>query len=181
MADARVRSLLTLARAIDALNDRVGRAVSWLVLAAVLVSAGNALARYGLDLSSNAWLEIQWYLFSAIFLVASGWALQRNAHVRIDVLSARCSPRARAWIDLLGGLLFLMPMALLVLYFSWPMFVQSYVGHEISSDAGGLVRWPVKLLIPLGFALLALQGVSEVIKRIAFLGGTADEPGVEPR
>jgi TRAP-type mannitol/chloroaromatic compound transport system permease small subunit len=175
-----VRSLLALARAIDALNDRVGRAVSWLVLGAVLVSAGNALARYGLDLSSNAWLEIQWYLFAAIFLLASGWTLQRNAHVRIDVLSSRYSQRARAWIDLLGGMLFLMPMALLILHFSWPMFVQSYVGHEISSDAGGLVRWPVKLLIPLGFALLVLQGVSEMIKRIGFLRGIADESGVEP-
>ena len=181
MADTLVRSLLALARAIDALNERVGRTVSWLVLAAVLVSAGNALTRYGLDLSSNAWLELQWYLFSAIFLLASGWTLERNAHVRIDVLSARYSERARAWIDLAGAMLFLMPMALLVLYFSWPMFVQSYVGHEISSDAGGLVRWPVKLMIPVGFALLALQGVSEVIKRVAFLRGIADAPGVGPR
>jgi TRAP-type mannitol/chloroaromatic compound transport system permease small subunit len=179
--DALVRSLLALARAIDALNGGVGRAVSWLVLGAVLVSAGNALARYGLDLSSNAWLEIQWYLFSAIFLLASGWTLQRNAHVRIDVLSSGYSPRARAWVDLAGSLLFLMPMALLILYFSWPMFMQSYLGHEISSDADGLVRWPVKLLIPLGFALLALQGVSEVIKRIAFLRGIANDSGLEPR
>ena len=176
-----MRSLLALSRAIDALNDRVGRAVSWLVLAAVLVSAGNALARYGLDLSSNAWLEIQWYLFSAIFLLAAGWTLQRNAHVRIDVLSGRCSERVRAWIDIAGGTLFLMPMALLVLYFSWPMFMQSYVGHEISSDAGGLVRWPVKVLIPAGFALLALQGLSELLKRIAFLRGIADDSRAEPR
>ena len=166
-----MRGLLTLARAIDALNQCVGRTVSWLVLVAVLVSAGNALARYGFDLSSNAWLEIQWYLFSAIFLLGAGWTLLRNAHVRIDVLSSRMSDRTRAWMDILGGLLFLLPMALLILYFSWPMFVQSYVGHEISSDAGGLVRWPVKLLIPAGFALLALQGLSELIKRIAFLRG----------
>lgn len=166
-----MRGLLTLARAIDALNLCVGRTVSWLVLVAVLVSAGNALARYGFDLSSNAWLEIQWYLFSAIFLLGAGWTLLRNAHVRIDVLSSRASERTRAWIDILGGVLFLLPMAILILYFSWPMFVQSYVGHEISSDAGGLVRWPVKLLIPAGFALLALQGVSELIKRIAFLRG----------
>ena len=145
--------------------------VSWLVPVAVLVSAANALARYGLDLSSNAWLEIQWYLFSAVFLLGAGWTLLRNAHVRIDVLSSRASQRTRAWIDIIGGVLFLMPMAILILYFSWPMFVESYAGHEISSDAGGLVRWPVKLLIPVGFALLALQGVSEVIKRIAFLRG----------
>ena len=166
-----MRGLLTLARAIDALNLCVGRTVSWLVLVAVLVSAGNALARYGFDLSSNAWLEIQWYLFSAIFLLGAGWTLLRNAHVRIDVLSSRVSDRTRALIDILGGLLFLLPMALLILYFSRPMFVQSYVGHEISSDAGGLVRWPVKLLIPAGFALLALQGLSELIKRIAFVRG----------
>jgi TRAP-type mannitol/chloroaromatic compound transport system permease small subunit len=176
-----VRFLLAFARAIDALNDRIGRAVSWLVLAAVLVSAGNALARYGLDRSSNAWLEIQWYLFSGVFLLAAGWTLQRNAHVRIDVLSGRCSERVRAWIDVLGGLVFLMPMALLVLYFSWPMFVQSYTGHEISSDAGGLVRWPVKLLIPAGFMLLALQGISEVLKRIARLRGIADQSAASPR
>jgi TRAP-type mannitol/chloroaromatic compound transport system permease small subunit len=166
-----MRGLLTLARAIDALNMYVGRTVSWLVLVAVLVSTANALARYGLDLSSNAWLEIQWYLFSAVFLLGAGWTLLRNAHVRIDVLSSRASQRTRAWIDIVGGVLFLMPMAILILYFSWPMFVESYAGHEISSDAGGLVRWPVKLLIPVGFALLALQGVSEVIKRIAFLRG----------
>ena len=181
MADLLVRFLVALARAIDALNDRIGRAVSWLVLGMAVVSAGNALARYGLDLSSNAWLEIQWYLFSAIFLLAAGWTLQRNAHVRIDVLSARYSERARAWIDVLGGLVFLMPLTLLVLYFSWPMFVQSYSGHEISSDAGGLVRWPVKLLIPAGFMLLALQGLSEVVKRIAFLRGSADESRAAPR
>ena len=181
MPESLVRFLLAFARAIDALNDRIGRAVSWLVLAAVLVSAGNALARYGLDRSSNAWLEIQWYLFSGVFLLAAGWTLQRNAHVRIDVLSGRCSERVRAWIDVLGGLVFLMPMALLVLYFSWPMFVQSYTGHEISSDAGGLVRWPVKLLIPAGFMLLALQGLSEVVKRIAFLRGSADESRAAPR
>ena len=176
-----MRFLLAFARAIDALNDRIGRAVSWLVLAAVLVSAGNALARYGLDRSSNAWLEIQWYLFSGVFLLAAGWTLQRNAHVRIDVLSGRCSERVRAWIDVLGGLVFLMPMALLVLYFSWPMFVQSYTGHEISSDAGGLVRWPVKLLIPAGFMLLALQGIAEVLKRIARLRGIADQSAASPR
>jgi TRAP-type mannitol/chloroaromatic compound transport system permease small subunit len=174
-----MRFLLALARAIDNVNDRVGRAVSWLVLIAVLVSAGNAAARYGFDLSSNAWLEIQWYLFSAIFLLCAGWALQRDAHVRIDVLSGRLSPRARAWIDIVGGLLFLLPMALLILYLSWPMFLVSYVGHETSSDAGGLLRWPVKLLIPAGFALLVLQGASELIKRMAFLRGIAvdNKPG----
>ena len=163
--------VLAASRLIDRLNEHVGRAVSWLVLAAVLISAGNAITRYTFNLSSNAWLEIQWYLFSAIFLLAAGWALLRNAHVRIDAITGRLAPRARAWIDIAGTALFLMPMALLILYFSWAMFTQSYMGHEMSSDAGGLLRWPVKLLIPVGFALLVLQGVSEIIKRIGFLRG----------
>lgn len=169
-----MRLLLAFARLIDYVNECVGRAVAWLVLVAVLVSAGNALMRYAFSMSSNAWLEIQWYLFSAIFLLGAGWALKRNAHVRIDVAYTRLSPRAQALIDILGGIFFLMPMALLILYLSWPMFMQSYAGHEVSGDAGGLVRWPVKLLIPAGFALLVLQGLSEIFKRIAFLSG---EPG----
>ncbi|MGZ9006165.1 MAG: TRAP transporter small permease subunit [Burkholderiales bacterium] len=163
--------LLAASQFVDRLNERIGRTVSWLVLAAVLISAANAVMRYSVNVSSNAWLEIQWYLFSAIFLLAAGWALLRNAHVRIDVITARLSPRARAWIDILGTVLFLMPMALLILYLSWAMFMQSYAGHEMSSDAGGLVRWPVKLLIPAGFGLLVLQGASEIVKRIAFLRG----------
>ena len=172
--------LLAASRFVDRLNERIGRAVSWLVLAAVLVSAGNAVMRYSVNVSSNAWLEIQWYLFSAIFLLAAGWALLRNAHVRIDVITARLSPRARAWIDIIGTVLFLMPMALLIMYLAWAMFMQSYVGDEISSDAGGLVRWPVKLLIPVGFGLLVLQGASEIVKRIAFLRGIpAEEKAVQ--
>ena len=165
--------LLAFSRLVDAVNEVVGRTVAWLVLIAVLVSAGNAITRYALNIGSNAWLEVQWYLFSAVFLLAAGWTLKRNGHVRIDVLAARLSPRAQAWIDLAGTLLFLMPMAVLILYLSWPMFVQSYVGNEMSSDAGGLVRWPVKLLIPAGFGLLVLQGISEAIKRIAFLRAAA--------
>jgi TRAP-type mannitol/chloroaromatic compound transport system permease small subunit len=171
-----MRFLLCLARAIDAVNRVVGRAIAWLVLAAVLVSAGNAAARYALNVSSNAWLEIQWYLFSAMFLLCAGYTLLKNAHVRIDVLSGRWTPKTRAWIDILGSLFFLLPMALIVLYFSWPMFVQSYATHEMSSDAGGLARWYVKALIPAGFALLVLQGLSEVVKRIAFLRGALDSP-----
>lgn len=166
-----MRVLLAFSRMVDYVNECVGRAVAWLVLAAVLISAGNAVSRYAFHASSNAWLELQWYLFSAIFLLAAGWALKRNAHVRIDIVSARLSPRAQAWIDIAGTLLFLMPMALLILWFSWPMFVQSYVGHEMSSDAGGLLRWPVKILLPAGFALLVLQAVAEIIKRAAFLLG----------
>jgi TRAP-type mannitol/chloroaromatic compound transport system permease small subunit len=172
-----VKVLLTLARLIDAINERVGRAIGWLVLAAVLVSAGNATIRYSLNLSSNAWLEIQWYLFSAVFLLGAGYTLKKNEHVRIDILAGRLSRRGQAWIDIIGSLLFLMPMALIIMVLSWPMFMQSYTGHEISSDAGGLLRWPVKLLIPVGFALLVLQGVAEIIKRVAFLRGMLpDEP-----
>jgi TRAP-type mannitol/chloroaromatic compound transport system permease small subunit len=171
-----MRILLAIARAIDALNRFVGRAAAWLVLAAVLVSAGNATARYALDMSSNAWLEIQWYLFSAVFLLCAGYTLLKNAHVRIDVLSARWTPRTRAWMDIAGTVFFLMPMALIVLYLSWPMFLQSFLTDEMSSDAGGLARWYVKALIPAGFALLVLQGFSELIKRIALLTGALDFP-----
>ena len=175
--------LLAFARAIDRLNGVVGRAAAWLVLAAVLISAGNAAARYALNLSSNAWLEIQWYLFSAIFLLGAGYTLLEGKHVRIDVLTARFSARTRAWIDVFGTIFFLLPMAIIILTLSWPMFVQSYVGNEVSSDAGGLVRWYVKALIPAGFALLVLQGVSEIVKRIAFLRGhlpAPDEPQDSP-
>lgn len=168
--------LLRLSHAIDALNERVGRSAIWLVLIAVLISSANAVTRKLFNLSSNAFLEVQWYLFAAIFLVCAGYTLLRNEHVRIDVISNRLSPRARAVIDIVGTLFFLLPMALIILKLSWPLFVDSYSSNELSSDAGGLPRWPVKLLIPAGFALLALQGVSELIKRIAFLGGSAPDP-----
>lgn len=171
-----IKALLAFSQLIDALNDRVGRAIGWLVLAAVLVSAGNAVMRYSFSLSSNAWLEIQWYLFSAIFLLGAGYTLKKNEHVRIDVIAGRFSKRGQARIDILGGLLFLMPMAVIIMYLSWPMFMQSYLGHEISGDAGGLIRWPVKLLIPVSFALLALQGLSEIVKRIAYLRGAIPDP-----
>jgi TRAP-type mannitol/chloroaromatic compound transport system permease small subunit len=176
LLESLMRFLLSLTRVIDTINGFVGRAVAWLVLAAVLVSAGNAAARYALNMSSNAWLEIQWYLFSAVFLLCAGYTLLKNAHVRIDVLSGRWTPRTRAWIDILGGVFFLLPMALIVLYFSWPMFVQSYATHEMSSDAGGLARWYVKALIPAGFALLVLQGLSELVKRIAYVRDALDPP-----
>jgi TRAP-type mannitol/chloroaromatic compound transport system permease small subunit len=164
-------TLIALSRAIDTLNEWVGRAVLWLVLLATLLSAGNAVARYALGLSSNAWLEIQWYLFAAIFLLAAGYTLKHNGHVRIDVLYGRLAPRTRAWIDIAGSLVFLLPFCLLLVWLSWPGVVESYLRREISPDAGGLLRWPVRLLIPLGFSLLGLQGLSEIIKRIAFLAG----------
>ena len=168
--------LMVLSRAIDALNRQIGHAVYWLILVAVLVSAGNAVSRYLFDLSSNAWLELQWYLFSAVFLLAAGYALLHNEHVRIDVVFGRLSPRLRAWIDVIGGVFFLLPMAIIIMVLSWPIFVNSYRISEYSSDAGGLLRWPVKLLIPVGFLLLALQGVSEIIKRVAFLLGHLPDP-----
>lgn len=172
-----MKLLLAFSSLVDRLNERIGRVLGWLILVTVAVSAGAAAVRYGLHIGSNAWLELQWYLFSAIFLLGAGYALKHNDHVRVDVVLAGLSPRGRAWIDILGGLLFLMPMALVILYLSWPMFMLSYTGNEVSADAGGLVRWPVKLLIPAGFALLALQGASEIIKRVAWLRGLIPDPG----
>jgi TRAP-type mannitol/chloroaromatic compound transport system permease small subunit len=166
-----MNALLALARLIDALTERVGRVVIWLVLFATLISAGNALSRYLLGESSNAWLEIQWYLFGAMFLLAAGYTLKHNGHVRIDIFYNRLGERGQAWSDLIGGLLFLLPMAALLAWLAWPMFHEAWLTHEMSPDAGGLPRWPVKLLLPLGFALLALQGVAEVIKRIGVLNG----------
>lgn len=167
---------LQLSRLIDVVNERIGRTIYWLVLVAVLVSAGNAIIRYALDTSSNAWLELQWYLFSAVFLLGAGYTLLHNEHVRIDVVFAHLSQRARAWIDLLGGIFFLLPMAIVIMALSWPILVDSYVRHEVSADAGGLLRWPVKFLIPVGFLLLSLQGLSEIIKRMAFLRGLISDP-----
>ena len=169
--------LLGVSRAIDAVNAAVGRAVYWLVLAAVLIRSGNAISRYALNLSSNAWLEIQWYLFSAIFLLCAGYTLLRNEHVRIDVVAGRFSPRVQAWIDVFGTVFFLMPMALAFVYLSWPVFLRTFEQGEISTNAGGLILWPARLLVPIGFLLLAVQGISELIKRIAFLMGLIPDPG----
>ena len=168
--------LLHLSRLIDALNERVGQLVYWLVLAAVLISSGNALFRYVFNNSSNAWLELQWYLFSAIFLLGSGYALLHHAHVRIDIFSSRLSKRAQTWIDIFGTLFFLLPMALLVLYLSFPVAVRAYVSNEMSSNSGGLPVWWARSMIPIGFTLLILQGISELIKRIAFLKGMIPDP-----
>jgi TRAP-type mannitol/chloroaromatic compound transport system permease small subunit len=161
--------LLKVSNAIDALTEQVGRGARWLILVMVLISAGNALARYALHRSSNAWLEIQWYLFSAVFLLCAGYALKHNQHVRVDVLASRFSPRAQAWIEIFGTLLFLLPMAVLILELSWPVFVISWKSGEVSANANGLVLWPARLMIPAGFALLVLQGISELLKKIAFL------------
>jgi len=171
-----VALLLGMSRLIDALNERVGHAIYWLILVAVLVSAGNATIRYTFDISSNGWLELQWYLFSAVFLLGAGYTLLHNEHVRIDVVFAHLSPRQRAWVDLLGGVFFLLPMAVVIMVLSWPVFIESFARHEVSADAGGLLRWPAKLLIPAGFLLLTLQGLSEIIKRIGFLAGLIPDP-----
>jgi TRAP-type mannitol/chloroaromatic compound transport system permease small subunit len=172
-----VKSLLNFSRFIDWLNNWVGKGVYWLILVSVIVSSGNATIRYAFSRSSNGWLEIQWYLFSAVFLLGAGYTLLHNEHVRIDIIYSRLKPRTRAWIDLLGGIFFLLPMAGLIMVLAWPVFLESWRLHEYSTDAGGLIRWPVKLLIPVGFLLLCLQGLSEIIKRIAFLQGLIPDPG----
>ena len=169
--------MLAICRLIDGMNLAVGRTATWLVLIAVFVSAGNAAIRYTADRSSNGWLELQWYLFAGVFLLCAGYTLLKGEHIRIDILSARLPARGKAWLDIMGGLLFLLPMAVLILMLSWPGFVNSWLSGEQSSDAGGLVRWPARLLIPVGFLLLSLQGVSEVLKRVAFLVGAGPDPG----
>ena len=171
-----MNALLALSRAIDAVTERVGRIVYWLVLVVVLISAANATVRKLFDYSSNAYLEIQWYLFSVIFLFGAGYTLLRNEHVRIDIISGRLSARAQNWIDVVGIVLFLWPMSFVIMWMSWPLFVDSLTRHEVSSNAGGLLIWPARLMMPIGFALLIMQSVSELIKRIAFLRGRIPDP-----
>ncbi len=168
--------LLKLSQLIDWLNERVGKGAFWLVLIMALISAGNASYRFVFNDSSNGLLEIQWYLFAAVFLLCSPYTLQKNEHVRIDVLSGKLSPRGLAVIDIIGTLFFLLPMVVVVLWLSLPLVAESYKIQEMSANAGGLIRWPVKILLPIGFTLLALQGISELIKRIAFLAGRIDDP-----
>ena len=171
-----MQALLKMSRFVDNLNERVGRTVYWLVLAMVLISAGNAIVRKVFNYSSNSFLEMQWYLFSAVFLLCGGYVLLKNEHVRIDVIAGRLSARAQAWIDILGTLFFLLPMAVAFLWLSWPIFIRTYMQHEISGSAGGLVIWPARLLVPIGFALLVLQGLSELVKRVAFVSGKGPDP-----
>ena len=169
-----MRALLKIAHGIDAVNAMFGRIAVWLVLLACVVSAGNAVSRYALDLSSNAWLELQWYMFAGMVMLGAPFVLKVNGHVRVDILYGQASPRTQAWIDLLGLVFFLLPVMVTIMVMSWPFFVESYQGMETSGNAGGLLRWPVKLVIPVGFALMVLQGISEIIKRIAFLLGLAE-------
>ena len=171
-----LKALLALSRGIDFVNEHVGRFMYWAVLVMVLVSATNATARYALSMASNAWLELQWYLFAAVFLLCSGYTLKHNEHIRIDVIAGSLSRRKQIWIDIFGTLLFLLPMSIYIMWASWPVFVNAWTSGEVSGSAGGLIRWPARLLVPVGFFLLSAQGVSELIKRFAYLQGLIPDP-----
>ena len=168
--------LLKISRLIDGINDLIGKLAMWLILAATLISAGNAIIRKIFGTSSNAWLEIQWYLFAAVFMLGGGYAFLRNAHVRIDFISTKFSQRTRNWIDVIGIIVFLFPLCIMMVMEGWPVFDRAWTSGEMSSNAGGLVRWPVYLLIPAGFIILMAQGVSELIKRIAYITGQGPDP-----
>jgi len=174
-----LRTLLKFSKAVDWLNAQLGKYVIWLILASTVISAINAVVRKVFDMSSNAFLEIQWYLFAASFLIAAGYTLLNGEHVKIDVVSSRLSKRAQIWIDIIGFAFFLTPMCLAILYYGVPFFLQGYRSGEISGNAGGLIRWPVYAMIPLGFSLLLLQGWSELIKRLAFLQGLIEDPTIK--
>jgi TRAP-type mannitol/chloroaromatic compound transport system permease small subunit len=171
-----VNALLRISKSIDAITEGIGKMVMWLILAAVVISAGNAIMRKAFDIGSNAYLEIQWYLFSAVFMLGSGYVFLRNAHVRIDFVSSKLSKRTNAIIDSLGLVIFIIPLCLILINLSWPVFHRSWVSGEMSQNAGGLIRWPVQLLIPVGFSVLLMQACSELIKRIAFVKGLIPEP-----
>jgi TRAP-type mannitol/chloroaromatic compound transport system permease small subunit len=171
-----MQGLLKISELIDRLADWFGGIIRWLVLGAVLISAGNAIIRKAFNFSSNAFLEIQWYLFSGVFLLGVGYVLLKNAHVRIDFISSRLSKRTNAWIDVLGIVIFILPLCYLMIRLSWPLFATAWKINETSQNAGGLIRWPVYLLMPVGFAILAIQSISELIKRVAFLRGIRPEP-----
>jgi TRAP-type mannitol/chloroaromatic compound transport system permease small subunit len=172
-----MRGLLVLSRCIDAATQRLGEWVAWLVVAAALISAGNALTRKLFDLSSNAWLELQWWLYAAVFLLAAPWTLRLNEHIRIDILSQRFPRSLRNAVEIIGHVFFLLPMAAIVVWTSWPFFLVSLSQNEQSSNYGGLPQWPAKFLIPFAFSILFIQGVSELIKRIAIMRGELADPG----
>jgi TRAP-type mannitol/chloroaromatic compound transport system permease small subunit len=170
-----VEAPLGLARAIDWFNERVGKITAWAIVVAVLVSAINAIIRKVFGTSSNAWLELQWYLFGAVFMLCASWTLKANEHIRIDIFSSRLSKRGRDWIDIFGHLLFLLPFVVVMVYLSFPFFFRSFESGEVSTNAGGLLIWPAKGLILLGFILLGLQWLSELIKRIAIMRGALED------
>ena len=171
-----MNALLKLSRRIDTLTEFIGKSAIWLVLVVVLISSGNALMRYTINYSSNAYLEIQWYLFGLIFFSCSGYTLLRNEHIRIDVVSCKFSKRTQTWFDIFGLLFFLMPMAVAILVLSWPVFVHAIQSGEMSNSEGGLIVWPARLMIPAGFFLLIMQAISELIKRAGFLQGLCPDP-----
>jgi len=166
-----MRRWLALSRGIDALNEKFGWVADWLVLLSCTISAANAFSRYAFSISSNAWLEIQWYMFGALVLLGASYTLKKNEHVRVDIVYSNISTRKQIWVDIVGGLLFMLPATIILAYLSWPVFYNSWMQGEVSTNAGGLVRWPIKIFLPIGFALLSLQGISELIKRIAMLTG----------
>jgi len=171
-----MRTLLALSRLIDGLSLYIGKATMWVTLIVVFISAGNATVRKLLHTSSNAWLELQWYLFGVIFLMAAGYTLLKNEHVRVDILAARLPRRKQIYIEIFGVLFLLLPMCILIMVLSWPMFMESFVNHEMSSNPGGLIRWPAKIIIPIGFALLVLAALSHLIKCIGYLRGQCPDP-----
>ncbi|HEY8610042.1 MAG TPA: TRAP transporter small permease subunit [Roseomonas sp.] len=172
-----MKPLLAFSRVVDDLNALIGRAADWMTLLACAISAGNAFMRYGISYSSNAWLEVQWYLFAGMVMLGASYTLFRNEHVRVDILYGNVSERTRLWIDILGIIVFLLPAMILLAWMTWPFFLDSWQRGEGSQNAGGLLRWPVKILLPIGFVLITLQGLSELIKRIALLQGL--RPGSE--
>jgi len=171
-----VNALLKLSALIDAVNHWLGKLIMWLVLAAVLISAGNAIVRKAFNIGSNAFLEIQWYLFAAVFMLGVGYVMLKNAHVRIDFIASHLSKRTNAIIDAIGIVVFTIPLSIIMIDLGWPLFRQAFVSGEMSQNAGGLIRWPVLMLVPLGFVILLAQAVSELIKRLAFLSGHRNEP-----
>lgn len=183
---------LALSQAIDRLNSLIGRITAWAIFVAILISSGNALVRYVFHISSNAWLETQWLLFGAVFMLCAAWTFQENGHIRIDIISSRLKVRTRSWIDVIGHIFFLFPFVLIMIFDSYPFFMKSYIAMDGSASAGGLPVWPGKFLIFLGFVLLGLQGISELIKRFAIMNGLIEDvhaeqeeelyiPEVEPR
>ncbi len=171
-----MQGLLGLSRAIDAFNEKVGRALAWLILAAVIISTVNAIIRKVFNISSNAWLEAQWYLFGAVFLGCAAYTFLKNEHIRIDIVSSKMSQRYRNMIELIGHIFFLMPLCILMIYYGYPFFYASFRIGEMSTNAGGLIQWPAKLMIPVGFTMLFAQAISETIKRLAFMQGLAPDP-----
>jgi TRAP-type mannitol/chloroaromatic compound transport system permease small subunit len=171
-----VKSLLSLSAGIDRVSELIGRVIMWLILAVTLISAGNAIVRKVFDWSSNSLLEIQWYGFAAVFMLGAGYVFLKNAHVRIDFISSRLTPRTRNIIDIIGIVAVLIPFCLICINLGWPLFVNALKSGEMSQNAGGLIRWPAYMMIPAGFTLLLLQGVSELIKRFAYLGGHIKDP-----